>query len=64
MKKFWMVVRAIQGSCPQRRHETLQDAKLEAERLCQKENHFFVILEATEWVGRPKQPLEWHKLED
>jgi hypothetical protein len=43
--KFWMVIRH-DGRTPVVRHETLQDAEAEAERLCKKETSTFFVLEA------------------
>ena len=62
MKKFWTVLRDNPVSKPQyitKRHETLQYARMEAERLCIKERVKFIVLESIEYVGPPEMPLEW-----
>lgn len=58
--KFYMVMgRNSSGSSF--RHESLEDAKEEAERLCRREEQEFAILEVIE-VCKPKQaPVEWSK---
>lgn len=63
MKKFWMIIRASGETTSTKRHESLEDAKKEAERLCVKEKAEFITLEATSIVGLPRPPLNWTEIE-
>lgn len=61
-KKFWMVLRANGSSTSSIRHETLDEAKKEAARLCTKEKQEFYVLEAVEFVEIPLPDVDWQKI--
>jgi len=60
MYKFWMVIRET-GSTSDRRHNTHEEAKAEAARLCRKEHRPFFVLEAVEAVDVAEVPLKWEE---
>ena len=66
MKKFWMVICLNQSlgmdNTPRKKHETLESAKTEAERLCFDTRRNFGILELTEHVSYPDPKLKWGTL--
>lgn len=62
MNKFWMVIRDTSPNICQKRHETYDSAKEEAERLCNKERARFYILEAVEVLQLKNIPIEAIKL--
>ena len=61
-EKFWMVIREKDGCATARRHVTLGEAKVEAERLCAKERAAFFILEAIEKLEPERPPMVWRKI--
>ncbi len=60
MEKFWMVIGKSSPSTSHR-HDTLESAKTEAERLCHQHGCTFVVLSAIDVVEYPKVSLEWKK---
>ena len=62
LKKFWMVIGDRKQSAVQHRHETLESARIEAERLCRKENMTFFVLEAVQYVTTADVPVTWNRV--
>lgn len=63
MKKFFVVIRNKELTMISRRHETLIDARMEAKRLCRKEDDQFIILQALAVVEPGEQPVHWSAAE-
>ena len=59
MGKFWMVIKGWHGSSAQKRHDSLDSAKAEAERLCRQQQEDMIILEAVAAISWPHPPLEY-----
>ena len=66
MKKFWMLIllnpNPSFNATPTKRHHKYEEAKKEAERLCEKDRKDFGILELTEYVKYPKISFKWKKI--
>ncbi len=60
MERFWFVMRDVEQSFVGKRHPTLNAAKAQAERLCEKENIRFLVLEFTCYVEPRKPVLDWY----
>lgn len=58
MKRYWMVHNPS-GQCPAFRHDTIESARKEAERLARKTGQTIVILEATIFCKPVNVPIEW-----
>ena len=62
-KTFYMVIRGLnENHATMKRHETYEEAKAEATRLCLKEYGQFFILKAIEYVEYPIANLKWQTL--
>jgi len=61
MKKFWMVIGEYSATTS-KRHETLESANTEAERLSACEHKRFYILEATSFCEPEKPAIVWQNL--
>jgi len=63
LKSFWVVLRLAGRSTSiystHKIHDSLEEAKKEAERLCAKEKSDFAILEALEYVEYPRPDFTW-----
>ena len=57
--KFWAVWRKTGGGAPQKRHETKEDALLEAQRLATQTNEQYFVLEAIGIVAPKVVPVEY-----
>ena len=57
-KSFWMVY-VYAGDGPRVIHETLEEAKKEAERLCRKVDGEVYVLEAVWCAKLADAPIEW-----
>ena len=66
MKRFWMVQRVLnmQGSPARFKHDTLDSATKEAERLCRETKESFVVLEAIKVVEVAATPVIWSDVKD
>lgn len=65
MNKFWIVMKHAHETFVSYRHESLESAKTEAERLCKKENKRFIVLEAVGVVSPVSREVEitWAEME-
>ena len=58
-QKFWAVWRIDGGSPPHKRHDTLEAAKAEAERLAMNQSSEYYVLESIGIVKRADAPMVW-----
>jgi len=63
-KKFWAVCRENCGGVSQKRHETFEAARQEAERLAQKENARFFVLEVIGIVVPVQTPVKYLPIDE
>lgn len=61
--KFWALWRKTVGTAPGKKHETLEDAKFEANRLSSQSGESYFILEVIGIVEPKAHPVEFKKIE-
>lgn len=59
-ESFWFVARDCQRTTVSMRHDTLESARAEAERLCDQERAAFIVLEAVARV-EPFRRVVWEE---
>jgi hypothetical protein len=65
METFYIVIRAdVAQTSVSRRHETEEDARSEAERLCQQVGKPFIVLKAVACVQLDHPPVKWQEIGD
>lgn len=59
MKTFWIVMRDKAETLVSKRHPTLEEAQLEAKRLCQREGVRFYVLSVVGCAEIEERPVAW-----
>ena len=59
--KFYMVMRDDCNNYSKKRHATEREARVEAQRLCIKENARFFVMTFIAYVEPESPPVKWHE---